>query len=212
MEERILVLEKTLGGLRQVDLGCVGAYRCVAIDNYRLVASVKTLRIYSDYGQFNENRLTLSLDGKQDDIEINGTTIDRVVKDVHKFYNPLRRRDCYHSFTLNWKTPEGSLAENTFDLSCDDIDNDSLLPHIVYAMLIISEVKDTKLSGIYWDMLTSGTFPIVSIGRKLDYVNNLKVIGEKLTKEYPFTEKFFQDGMQTAINFMKEEIGKLGLL
>lgn len=211
MEERILAIEKTLGGLRQVDLGNEKTFRLVAIDNYRLTASVKTLRVWSDYGSLNENRLTLSLDGKQDDIVINGTTIDHVVKDVYKFYNPSNRRDCSHSFTLNWKIPEGCLAENTFDLACDDIDNDSLLPHIVYAMLIISEVKDAQLCLTYWDILTRGCFPIVSIGKNLDNVNNLKQLGDKLIKEYPFIQKFFQDGLRNAVNFLKKEIDKLCL-
>ena len=211
MEERILALEKTLGGLRQVDLGCEKIFRRVAIDNYLLTASVKIIRVWSDYGSLNENRLTLSLDGKQDDIVINGTTIDHVIKDVYKFYNPLNRRDCSHSFTLNWKTPEGYLSENTFYLACDDIENDSLLPHIVYAMLLVSEVKDAQLCLTYWDILTRGSFPIVSPGQNLDNINNLKQLGDKLAKEYPFTQKFFQDGIQNAVNFMKEEIDKLGL-
>lgn len=211
MEERILALEKTLGGLRQVYLGNEKAFRLETIDNYRLTASVKTIRVWLHYGSLNENRLTLSLDGKQDDIVINGTTIDHVVKDVHKFYNPSNRRDCSHSFTLNWKTPEGYLAENTFDLACDDMENDSLLPHIVYAMLIIAEVKDAQLCLTYWDILTRGSFPIVSPGKNLDNVSYLKQLGDKLSKEYPFTQKFFQDGMQNAVNFMKKEIEKLGL-
>lgn len=69
MKERIYALEKNLGMLRQIDLGDEEEFRFVDVSIYRLIASVRTIRCWSDYGQFNERRLSLCLDGKQDNIK-----------------------------------------------------------------------------------------------------------------------------------------------
>lgn len=207
MADRIFALEKTLGGLRQVYLGNNEAFRIADLSIYRLTASVQTIRIWSDYGQFNEDRLTLSLDGKQDNIILNGVTISHIVKDIVKFY--VSHDDRHHKFTINWKTEKGDIYEQTFSLYCES--EDALLPHIVYAMLLVSEVKDEETVLIYWDMLTDGAFPNITVGKQLDYANKLKEIGNKIVQTYPFTEKFFQDGMKKVTTFLKKEIDKLEL-
>ena len=90
--------------------------------------------------------------------------------------------------------------------------DDNLLPHIVYAILLISEVKNEEMVQIYWDMLTNGSFPINNtIGKNLDDANNLRKIIDKIVQEYPFTEKFFQDGMKNVTCFLKKEIDKIEL-
>ena len=53
MKERIYALEKNLGMLRQIDLGDEEEFRFVDVSIYRLIASVRTIRCWSDYGQFN---------------------------------------------------------------------------------------------------------------------------------------------------------------
>lgn len=183
MKERIYALEKNLGMLRQIDLGDEEEFRFVDVSIYRLIASVRTIRCWSDYGQFNERRLSLCLDGKQDNIKLNGITIFYVVKDILKFY--LSRNGCHHNFTINWQIDNGDIYEQSFSLYCEADDN--LLPHIVYAILLISEVKNEEMVQIYWDMLTNGSFPINNtIGKNLDDANNLRKIIDKIVQEYPF--------------------------
>lgn len=208
MKERIYALEKNLGMLRQIDLGDEEEFRFVDVSIYRLIASVRTIRCWSDYGQFKERRLSLCLDGKQDNIKLNGITIFYVVKDILKFY--LSRNGCHHNFTINWQIDNGDIYEQSFSLYCEADDN--LLPHIVYAILLISEVKNEEMVQIYWDMLTNGSFPINNtIGKNLDDANNLRKIIDKIVQEYPFTEKFFQDGMKNITCFLKKEIDKIEL-
>ena len=72
-----------------------------------------------------------------------------------------------------------------------------------------SGVKVTYMR--YYDP-SDGSFPINNtIGKNLDDANNLRKIIDKIVQEYPFTEKFFQDGMKNVTCFLKKEIDKIEL-
>ena len=128
--DNILAVEKILGGLRQVNFN-QNQIKCDEfIDTSRFSAKKYTISFWSDYGQYNEDRLILTHEGKTDDIELNGYTISSIVKDIHLFY--LSREQVKHDFTLSIQSPEEEVYEQTFRIY-----NNELLRHIVYAIIFI---------------------------------------------------------------------------
>ena len=78
-----------------------------------------------------------------------------------------------------------------------------------HVRLIVFPANNLHILG---DMLTNGSFPINNtIGKNIDDANNLRKIIDKIVQEYPFTEKFFQDGMKNVTCFLKKEIDKIEL-
>lgn len=202
---KIVTLEKSFGSLREIDLGSNEAWRIAKLEDYKLTASIKTLRCWSDYGQFNENRISISIEGKDDDIKINDSVFSANVKDVLKFY--LSRDDVHHDFAISGQTLDGKIFEQTFYSN-----EDGVLPFIIYAMLLVAYAKEAKLAYTYWDMLMAGKFPPTTVGRKIDLANEVKEMLKVLTKEYPFMKKFAQEGMERVAASLKSDLDSLKLL
>lgn len=202
MDNNVIALEKILGSLRQVSF-YKNSHKCSDfIDTSRFSATKYILSCWSHYGQYNENRLVLMHEGNTDDIELNGYTISSTVKDIHFF---LTSRDVNeHDFTFSIQASDGEVYEQTFH-----IENNELLPHIVYAIILLTSVKDKNKTSIFWTMLIQGTIPYVSLGQKLDYVNELKMIAKSIIEEYPFTKQFFQDGLKEIVSKLKSELSSL---
>ena len=70
-------------------------------------------------------------------------------------------------------------------------------------------MKDKNKTSIFWDMLIQGTLPNLSLGQKLDYVNELRMIAKSIIEEYPFTKQFFQDGLKEIVSKLKSELSSL---
>lgn len=205
MDNSVLALEKTLGSLRQVSF-YKNRHKCSDfIDISRFSATMHTISCWSNYGQYNEKRLVLMHDGTTDDIEFNGFLFSSTVKDIHFF---LTSRDVdKHDFTFSIQAPDGEVYEQAFK-----IHNNELLPHIVYAMIIITHIRDKNKTNIYWNMLVGDGFPDVSLGQKLDYVNELNMIAKSIIEQYPFTKQFFHSGLKEIIATLKSEIATLEVL
>lgn len=205
MDNNVIALEKTLGNLRQISFNR-NSYKCSDfIDTSRFSATEYTLSCWSYYGQYNENRLVLTHEGSTDNIELKGYTISSTVKDVHFFLTS--REENKHDFTFSIQAPNGEVYEQTFH-----IENNELLPHIVYAIILLTYVKDKDKISIFWTMLIQGTIPYISLGQKLDYVNELKTIAKSIIEEYPFTKQFFQNGLKEIVSKLKSELSSLEIL
>ena len=88
MRNPTLIIEKTLGKLREIYItNDLVKGREDAIS--RFSAEKETLSIWQDYGQYNEDRLTITHDGKTDNIVMDGFVISPVVKDTHFFSKRL---------------------------------------------------------------------------------------------------------------------------
>lgn len=203
--DNILAVEKILGGLRQVNFN-QNQIKCDEfIDTSRFSAKKYTISFWSDYGQYNEDRLILTHEGKTDDIELNGYTISSIVKDIHLFY--LSREQVKHDFTLSIQSPEEEVYEQTFRIY-----NNELLRHIVYAIIFITNIKDKNKTNMFWNMLVENDFPNISLGQKLDYVIQLNTVANSIIKQYPFTKSFFQNGLKKIISNFKSELSSLEIL
>lgn len=138
----ILTVEKTLGGLREINLGSKPAFRLVSYDKFH--AEKVTLRVWSDYGQYNEDRIHLYIDGEEPStIRIGDVEFSPVIKDIHYFQRSSSVAD--HTFTLNGKKDNGEIFEKEFFIKGHEV-----LPSIIYAMCIISHLEDIALSREYW--------------------------------------------------------------
>lgn len=205
MDNDVIALEKILGSLRQVSF-YKNSHKCSDfIDTSRFSATKYILSSWFYYGQYNENRLVLMHEGSTDDIELNGYTISSTVKDIHFF---LTSRDVdKHDFTFSIQAPDGEVYEQTFH-----IDNYELLPYIVYAIILLTYVKDKNKTSVFWNMLIQGTLPYLSLGQKLDYVNELNVIAKSIIEKYPFTKQFFQKGLKEIVSKLKSELSSFEIL
>ena len=104
MRNPTLIIEKTLGKLREIYItNDLVKGREDAIS--RFSAEKETLSIWQDYGQYNEDRLTIIHDGKTDNIVMDGFVISPVVKDTHFF--TLSSGINSHKFEIIGETPEG---------------------------------------------------------------------------------------------------------
>lgn len=73
-------------------------------------------------------------------------------------------------------------------------------------------MKDKNKTSVFWDMLIQGTLPNLSLGQKLDYVNELNAIARSIIEEYPFTKQFFQKGLKEIVSKLKSELSSFEIL
>lgn len=205
MDKTVLAVEKILGSLRQVSF-YKDRHKCSDfIDTSRFSATKHTISCWSNYGQYNENRLVLMYEGKTDDIELNGFLFSSTVKDILFFL--VSREEYRHDFTFSIQSPEGEVYEQTFRIY-----NNELLPHIVYAIILIAHIKDRNKTAIFWDMLIGEKLSNISLGQKLDYVKELNTIAMSIIEKYPFTKQFFQSGLKKFVSILKSEITSFEIL
>ena len=198
-----LSIEKTLGKLREIyitkDL-VKGREDSIS----RFSAEKETLSIWQDYGQYNEDRLTIIHDGKTDNIVMDGFVISPVVKDTHFF--TLSTGIHSHEFEIMGETPEGQIFELRLTISGPEI-----LPYIVYAIILLSYIKDVEKTEVFWEMIRTGSLS-GTIGEKIDLIVEFKGLCGKIINEYPFMKLFLQKGFNEVIESIKSEIDKLTFL
>ena len=203
MRNPTLIIEKTLGKLREIYItNDLVKGREDAIS--RFSAEKETLRIWQDYGQYNEDRLTIIHDGKTDNIVMDGFVISPVVKDTHFF--TLSSGINSHKFEIIGETPEGQAFELRLGISEPEI-----LPYIVYAIILLSYIKDVEKTEVFLKMIRTG-YLSGTIGEKIDLIIEFKGLCGKVINEYPFMKLFLQKGFNEVIESIKSEIGKLSFL
>ena len=203
MRNPTLIIEKTLGKLREIYItNDLVKGREDAIS--RFSAEKETLSIWQDYGQYNEDRLTITHDGKTDNIVMDGFVISPVVKDTHFF--TLSSGIDKHEFEIMGETPEGQVFELRLTISEPEI-----LPYIVYAIILLSYIKDVKKTKVFWEMIRTGSIS-GTIGEKIDLIVEFKGLCGKMINEYPFMKLFLQKGFNQVIESIKNEINELSFL
>lgn len=203
MRNPTLIIEKTLGKLREIyitnDL-VKGREDVIS----RFSAEKETLSIWQDYGQYNEDRLTITHDGNTDNIVMDGFVISPVVKDTHFF--TLSTGIHSHEFEIMGETPGGQIFELRLTISGPEI-----LPYIVYAIILLSYIKDVEKTEVFWEMIRTGSLS-GTIGEKIDLIVEFKGLCGKIINEYPFMKLFLQKGFNEVIESIKSEIDKLTFL
>ena len=205
-KNNILTVEKTMGGLREINLGTEPAY-CLRSNN-AFQSEVETIRIWSHYGQYNENRLHLQLEGSQpESIKVGNVEFWPVVKDVNYFQ--LSSSIQHHTFTLNGRLANGQVFEEEFF-----IDGGEVLPAVVYAICLISEIGSPALAAEYWSAChkNNGHLNYATKGEFLDKVVKFKEHSEKLMKEYPFMQGFLQRCLKKLVDDLKDSLDYISFL
>lgn len=202
VKNRVLALEKALGQLRQVDIG--GARVICAEREYPFSAAVETLTCWSDYGQYNENRLHLMQADEEKPIVINAVEFCPVVRDIHYFQ--LSSSVQSHRFSVAGRRPSGELFEAGFR-----IDGDDILSAVVYAMILCAYVDDAALASEYWSALHGGDMRYGSIGEHIDRICDLRRMGRKIVAQHPYMEHMFQEGMKEPLVRLKAHLDRLTL-
>ena len=142
MRNPTLIIEKTLGKLREIYItNDLVKGREDAIS--RFSAEKETLRIWQDYGQYNEDRLTITHDGKTDNIVMDGFVISPVVKDTHFF--TLSTGIHSHEFEIMGETPEGQIFELRLTISGPE--NYHILCMQLFCCHILKMLKKRKSFG-----------------------------------------------------------------
>ena len=203
MRNPTLIVENTIGKLREIYI--TNDFVKVREDVIsRFSAEKETLRIWQNYGQYNEDRLTITHDGNTDNIVIDGFVISPIVKDTHFF--TLSSGFNIHDFEIMGETPEGQVFELKLTISDPEI-----LPYIVYAIILLSYIKDVEKTEVFWKMIRTG-YLSGTIGEKIDLIIEFKGLCGKVINEYPFMKLFLQKGFNEVIESIKSEIGKLSFL
>ena len=158
-----------MGSLRQLTEGG-NILRCGDGERFKkFSATIETISSWSDYGQYNEDRIHLLQDGKEIPVKIGQWEFWPLIKDIH-YWQKKSEASNFHKVTLNGRDAKMQLFEVTFV-----IDGEELLPGIIYAMIIFSRVNDIKLGKEYWDSLTGKRG--LSDGK--DFVDNERI--ERIT-------------------------------
>lgn len=204
----VIVVEKSLGRLREIYYENP-ALCSMKIEDLDFSAEKKYLKCWQDYGQYNENRILLKNKSTDDKIIVNGVEFHPIIKDIHYFQ--LSRDDAdSHTITIEGRYRDGRLFEETLRYKTREI-----LPHIIYAIIIISYSTDINEAITFWKLLTD-YYPNptnnLKVGETLDLLMKLQDFGKKIVKEYPFMESFIQDGLNQQKNEFQQRISDIDIL
>lgn len=197
-----LTIEQSLGCLKEINLGNVPALAPGQTDRTKKFAVTREcIRCWQDYGQYNEDRLEILVDGARDNIGINGYTFFPVVKDI--FYWQKSSSVPSHKFTLSYRTPKGELSDSTFIIHSAEV-----LPYIIYAMVLIS--KEGEASTTFWELMNNTNK--FTLGELIDWINRLEGKAKRMMEDYPFMEKFFQNLIKQIADEANERLSKVHIL
>ena len=205
---RSLYIEKAFGKLREVCIFPPNTLPKFEEDKSSLVGNLDTIKVWSSYGQYNENRITLISNGKNENILLNGFEISNSIKDTHYFQLSRDNADT-HNFIIEGRDKSGRLFENEFYINGKDI-----LPAIVYAILLITNLQDVEEANQYWRALNNNYWyeTNLSLEEKLKLLIQIKQFAKKLINEYPFMEQFFQKGITNMIEICKSKLDEYNIL
>lgn len=204
----ILTVEKSLGRLREISYDNP-ALCSTKIEELVFSAERKFLKCWQNYGQYNENRIILKSKETNDKIIVNGVEFHPVIKDINYFQ--LSRDDAdSHTITIEGRYRDGRLFEETLKYKTRET-----LPHIIYAIIIISYASDISEALTFWKLLTH-YYPNPSnnlkVGETLDLLIKLRDLGEKIISEYPFMESFIQNGLNQQKKDFQQRISDIDIL
>lgn len=200
-----LTVEKTMGALREINLGRESALTTINPDKF--VAEKETLRVWSDYGQYNENRIHFIIDGtRPESIKLGNVEFWPVIKDIHYFQRSCDNQN--HTFTINGATNDGEIFEEEFYIS-----GGNLIPSIIYAMCLISELGHSYAAE-YWSACNkyNNHLDYSTPGEFLDKVIKFKESAEKLVEKYPYMQSFLQKCLKTLTIQLNESLNNLSVL
>lgn len=200
-----LTVEKTMGALREINLGRESALTTINPDKF--VAEKEILRVWSHYGQYNENRIHFIIDGtKPESIKLGNVEFWPVIKDIHYFQLSCQNQN--HTFTINGRMDYGEIFEEEFHIS-----GDNLIPSIIYAMCLISEFGYSNAAE-YWRACHTynGHLNYTTQGEFLDKVIKFKESAEKLVEKYPFMQSFLQKCLKTLTIQLKASLNNISIL
>lgn len=199
-----LTVTKTLGKLRESFHGMSGQVEPEF--NETVFHADKSIdKVYSHYGQYNENTIRLVNGDELETISVNGFEFSKLIDDVFYFQNssPI----VSHKFTINGRTPEGKLFEVKLGT-----DTEETLPSIIYAILFISAVKDVDLAQRYWLEMFGSDMNHLLVGDLLNDMIALNGIAKNMIKGYPFMELFLQQGLERIKKTVISRLNQLEIL
>lgn len=200
-----LTVEKTMGDLREINLGREPALTTINPDKF--VAEKETIRVWSDYGQYNEDRIHFIVDGiKPESIKLGTVEFWPVIKDIHYFQLSCENQN--HTFTINGAMHDGEIFEEEFYIS-----GGYLIPSIIYAMCLISELGHSNAAE-YWRACHkyNGHLNYTTQGEFLDKVIKFKESSEKLVEKYPFMQSFLQKCLKTLTIQLEDSLNNIAIL
>lgn len=205
---RALYVEKAFGKLREVYIFPPNTLPSFKEDQNSLIGYINTVKVWSDYGQYNEDRITLTSNGKSENIKLNGFEISNSVKDIHYFQVSRDDADT-HRFIIEGRDNTGRLFESEFFIKGREV-----LPAIVYAILLISKLQNVDLANQFWKALNRHEWykNNLTIEEKLKLLIQIKRFAKNTISEYPFMELFFQRGISNMVDVCKAELEEYNIL
>lgn len=205
---RSLYIEKAFGKLREVCIFPPNSIPKFQDGQNSLVGNLDNIRVWSDYGQYNEDRIILIPNGKNENIFLKGFEISNTIKDTHYFQISRDNADT-HSFIIEGRDNTGRLFEKEFSINGRDV-----LPAIVYAILLMTQLQDIDLTNQYWKALNNNYWykSNLSLEEKMKLLIQIKRFAKNLIKEYPFMELFFQNGITNMIEVCKSDLNEYNIL
>lgn len=203
-----LIIEKSFGKLREVINPAPSYISKIAKEKDYLCANKKVIRVWADYGQYNENRITLLHNGNDESIIIDKFTFSNQIKDTHYFQLTNANADS-HNFIVEGRDDNGRLFEADFHISDKEI-----LPYIVYSIILIVELKDAKLAEKYWKVLCNDYWftQNLLLEEKISFIIKIKKLSKNIVTKYPFIEYFFQTRLSELIEICKAELSEYDIL
>lgn len=165
-----------------------------------------TNNVYSDYGQYHINTITL-IDGSEDDIvRIGSYEFSKIIEDVHYFQlsNDSISR---HTFSFNGRDNTGRIFEIKLTINSKET-----LPSIIYAIIFIYMVDNLSDVERFWNAMngqsTFNTLP----GTYLNDIIRVNNISKTIVTVYPFMEMFLQKGLIRMKAHLNELLAKIDIL
>jgi len=190
---KTLILEEKMGGLRQIV-----KTRDPRINLFS--ATIKEVSRWQNYGTYVEYRLKITHDGQQDNIMIDGYEFSSVIKDVY-FSEKSNPSNNHHYFTINGRASDGDLFEMSFRINGGGvlpyIDGDEVLPYIVYAFILICQIKNKDKVNEIWEAFLGEKY--TATPDEFCEITNIRNI---IVAKYPFMEMFLQKSLKN-INIKK---------
>ena len=195
----ILFIKRTFGDLKEIRESLIN----ISEINDNFFAIKEKVKSWQNYGQHVEYTITIYLNKENQLISYNEYSFSPIIKDEYTSY--LSYKNKYHKFIITGSNPKGVGFKKTFHCLGSEV-----LPHIIYSIILISELKDLNKTDLYWNLLTD--FKKISKKysplKKLDLWYDLRNSLKSILYKYPFMASFFQNGLDEILMSIKEDINK----
>ncbi|MBD5175521.1 MAG: hypothetical protein HDT06_06845 [Bacteroidales bacterium] len=157
-----------------------------------------------EYGTHYYYQIEVIVDGKYEDIDIEGTKISYLIDYKYTLYRSYNQ--FYHTYTFHGIKNNGE----EFTISLETIYSSNMIVSIIFALIFMSEFNDIdKMKEIWQFLFDRGR---VEIGKSITLLIESVEKSKDLINKYPIMKKTLEQQIKERTSVVKDELSKLTIL